>query len=98
MASSRSGLFCGAFDCNNNKSVQKARDFFRYPKEKIYFQCWLFIRKNKINDLVCTRPILNELNKINNPRSKFYPIPPINGSCQTMNVYAFYILTIVDGL
>ena len=35
MASSRSGLFCGAFDCSNNKSVQKASDLFRFPKEKV---------------------------------------------------------------
>ena len=26
MTSSRSGLFCAAFDCSNNKSVQKVRD------------------------------------------------------------------------
>ena len=52
-----------------HKSVQKASDFFSFPKENIYFQFWLFI-KNKMNNLVCTRPILNELNNINNPRSK----------------------------
>ena len=34
MASSRSGLFCAAFDCNNNKSVQKVRDLFRFQKEQ----------------------------------------------------------------
>ena len=49
MASSKSGLFCGVFDCSSNKSVQKARDFFRFPKENIYFQLWLFI-KIKINE------------------------------------------------
>ena len=59
MASNRSGLFCDAFDCSNNKSVQEVRDFFRFSKENIYFQFWLFIKKNKMNDLVCTRPILN---------------------------------------
>ena len=32
MASSRSGLFCAAFDCSNNKSVQKVRDLFRFQK------------------------------------------------------------------
>ena len=34
MASSRSGLFCAAFDCSNNKSVQKVRDLFRFQKEQ----------------------------------------------------------------
>ena len=52
MASSRSGLFCAAFDCSNNNSVQKARDFFRFQKEH---NLLLFIKK--INDLVGTRPI-----------------------------------------
>ena len=32
MATSSSGLFCAAFDCSNNNSVQKARDFFRFQK------------------------------------------------------------------
>ena len=35
MASSRSGLFCAAFDCSNNKSVQKVRDPFRFQKEQL---------------------------------------------------------------
>ena len=35
MASSRSGLFCAAFDCCNNKSVQKVRDLFRFQKEQL---------------------------------------------------------------
>ena len=35
MASSRSGLFSGAFNCSNNKSVQTARDFFRLPKVQV---------------------------------------------------------------
>ena len=52
MASSRSGLFCAAFDCSNNKSVQKVRDLFRFQKE----QCVVVYRK-KMNDLVGTRPI-----------------------------------------
>ena len=43
MASIRSGLFCAAFDCSNNKSVQKARDFFRFPKEQV-----LVVYKNQI--------------------------------------------------
>ena len=34
MASSRSGLFCAAFDCSNNKSVQKVSDLFRLQKEQ----------------------------------------------------------------
>ena len=34
MASSRSGLFCAAFDCSNNKSVQKVRNLFRFQKEQ----------------------------------------------------------------
>ena len=50
MASSRSGLLCGAFDYN--KSVQKAKDFFRFPKEQV-----LVVYKKKMNDLVGTRPI-----------------------------------------
>ena len=33
MASS-SGLFCAAFDCSNNKSVQKVRDLFHFQKEQ----------------------------------------------------------------
>ena len=37
MASSRSGLFCAAFDRSNNKSVQKVRDLFCFQ--------WLFIEK-----------------------------------------------------
>ena len=41
MASSRSGLFCAAFDCSNNKSVQKVRDLFRFQKE----QCVVVYRK-----------------------------------------------------
>ena len=27
-------LFCAAFDCSNNKSVQKVRDLFRFQKEQ----------------------------------------------------------------
>ena len=53
MATSRIGLFCAAFDCRNNNSVQKARDFFRFQKEH---NLLLFIKK-KMNDLVGTRPI-----------------------------------------
>ena len=34
MASSRSGLFCAAFDCSNNKIVQKVSDLFRFQKEQ----------------------------------------------------------------
>ena len=45
VTSSRRGLFCAAFDCSNNKNVQKVRDFFRFPKENIYFRSWLFINK-----------------------------------------------------
>ena len=45
--SRRSGLFCATFDCSNNKSLQKARDFFRFQKEKIYFRFWLFIKKDE---------------------------------------------------
>ena len=52
MASSRSGLFCAAFDCSNNNSVQKARDFFRFPKENV-----LVVYEIKMYDLVGTRPI-----------------------------------------
>ena len=47
MASSSSGLFCGAFDCSNNKSVQKARDFFRFPKEAMI---------NKLSRPYCSNP------------------------------------------
>ena len=44
MASSRSGLFCAAFDCSNNKSVQKVRDlFFVFRKNNL----WLFIEKDE---------------------------------------------------
>ena len=43
MATSRNGLFCAVFYCSNNRSVQKARDFFRFQKE----QCWLCIKKDK---------------------------------------------------
>ena len=71
MASSIGGLFCGTFDCSNNKSVQKARHLSRFPKEKHIFSTSVVYKKNKTNDLVSTRPILNELKKINNPRSKF---------------------------
>ena len=35
MASIRSALFSGAFDCSNSKSVQKARDFFPFQKEQL---------------------------------------------------------------
>ena len=70
MASSRSGLFCGAFDCSNNKSVQKAGDFSVSRKKKYILNVGC-LYKNKMNDQVCTRPISKELNKINNPRSKF---------------------------
>ena len=34
MASSRSGLFCAAFDCGNNKSVEKVRDLLSFQKEQ----------------------------------------------------------------
>ena len=47
MATSRSGLFCAAFDCSNNRSVQKARDFFRFQKEQ-----FVVVYKKKMNDLV----------------------------------------------
>ena len=53
MASSRSGLFCAAFDCSNNKSVQKGRDLFRFQKEQLF----VVVYRKKINDLVGTRPI-----------------------------------------
>ena len=53
MASSRSGLFCAAFDCSNNKSVQKVRDLFHFQKE----QCVVVINRKKMNNLVGTRPI-----------------------------------------
>ena len=52
MASSRSGLFCAAFDCSNNKSVQKVRDLFRFQKEQFEV-----VYRKKMNDLVGTRPI-----------------------------------------
>ena len=52
MASSRSGLFCAAFDCSNNKSVQKSGISSVFRKNNV----WLFIEK-KMNDLVGTRPI-----------------------------------------
>ena len=55
MATSRSGLFCAAFDCSNNNSVQKARDFFRFQKEHNLF-CFKK-KKKKMNDLVGTRAI-----------------------------------------
>ena len=63
MASSRRGLFCAAFDCSNNKSVQKGRVLFRFQKEQ-----FVDVYRKKMNDLVGTRPF--KLNKINNPRSK----------------------------
>ena len=52
MASSRSGLFCAAFDCSNNKSVQKVRDLFRFQKEQ-----FVVVYRKKMNDLMGTRPI-----------------------------------------
>ena len=52
MASSRSGLFCAAFDCSNNKSVQKVRDLFRFQKEQ-----FVVVYRKKMNDLGGTRPM-----------------------------------------
>ena len=52
MTSSRSGLFCVAFDNSNNKRVQKARDFFRFQKETN-----LVVYNKKMNNLVGTMPI-----------------------------------------
>ena len=63
MASSRSGLFCAAFDCSNNKSVQKVRDLFRFQKEQFV----VVYRKKRT---ILGAPGLFKLNKINNPRSK----------------------------
>ena len=54
MVSSRSGLFCAAFDCSNNKSVQKVRDLFRFQKEQLKF---VVVYRKKMNDLVGTRPV-----------------------------------------
>ena len=47
MASSRSGLFCAAFGCSNNKSVQKVRDLFRFQKEQ-----FVVVYRKKMNDLL----------------------------------------------
>ena len=60
MASSRSGLFCAALDCSNNKSVQKVSDLFRVQKEQ-----FVVVYREKDE-----RSGLFKLNKINNPRSK----------------------------
>ena len=50
--SSRSWLFCAAFDCSNNKSVQKVRGLFRFRKEQ-----FVVVYRKKMNDLVGTRHI-----------------------------------------
>ena len=55
MASSRSGLFCAAFDCSNNKSVQKVRDLFRFQKEQ-----FVAVYRKKMNDLGGTGAISTE--------------------------------------
>ena len=34
MASNRSGSFCAAFGGSNNKSVEKEKHYFRFPKVK----------------------------------------------------------------
>ena len=57
MASSRSGLFCAAFDCI--KSVQKVTRVCRKSGISSVFRknnLWLFTEK-KMNDLGGTRPI-----------------------------------------
>ena len=66
MASSRSVLLCAAFDCSNNKSVQKVRDLFRFQKEQFV----VVYRKKDERSGGHQGPGLFKLNKINNPRSK----------------------------
>ena len=45
MALIRSGLFCGAFDCSSNNSVQTVSGLFRFPKENIYFKFGCLYKK-----------------------------------------------------
>ena len=63
MASFRSGLFCAAFHCSNNKRVQKAWDSFRFQKETN-------LVVNKKDEQSGEHQAYLKLNKINNPRSK----------------------------
>ena len=55
-------LFCAAFDCSNNKRVQKAWDFFRFQKETN-------LVVNKKDELYGEHQAYLKLNKINNTRS-----------------------------
>ena len=59
MATSRSGLFCAAFNCSNNKSVQKARYFFRFQKEQ-FVGC--LYKKNERSDCHWW-PVSNKLSR-----------------------------------
>ena len=81
MASSRSGLFCAAFDCSNKRVYRKSGISSVFRKNNL----WLFIEKRLT---ILGAPGLFKLNKVTIPDLNASPYTTNKkGSCQIMNVH-----------